>query len=757
MKKLKSILSIIVLFATISIQANNNEEITLRFTASYTCSWSALDSIVVENITQDVKRIMHYPDTTLILPIYTGIGDIHDRYKDLYVSQNYPNPFSLKTNINIGVSEKDSFTIHVYDITGKKLTSYQIKLDVATHSFTFHACNKQAYILTINSEKHSEKQLMLQAGQSNKSSSKIVYNGPISRAENHQKKTSSDFPFNPGDILKFTGHIDDYNDAIVETPTEDTDYIFDILNTAPQAPLATAGTDIEENHFTANWEAVTGFATTNYLLDVSTEADFSSYVYEKENVGDVIEYQVTELETDTEYHYRVFAVNNCGNSPASNTISIETGIPFDACEGVTPPSLDGYTYNIIGIGNQCWFAENLRYDNGCASVPWIDSSDEGWCGFYEDNGSELENYGFLYQWSAVMAGETEEGAQGICPEGWYVPTDDDWKELEMALGMTQDEADNTAWRGTDEGEKLKCNEDWNGTNTSGFTALPGGYRSPLGLYRDESTLGIFWTSSEDTDVAWQRLLSSSQIKVRRGTDNMAFAYSARCLLEEEKWEECGDDITFSYNGEEVTYGTVDGQNGTCWMDRNLGACDETDPDDYSGNADYRGYGDLFQWGRNADEHQLINRETGVAISGTTTTLADSDIPAHGDFIRNSSSPYDWRDDNNDNRWNADPIENNPCPDGWRIPDESEWEAERANWNSFDADGAFESPLKLTLPGLRNHSIGSLHEVGLKGHYWSSSVTADNRSYYLHFDGSSASITSLIGFRARGYTIRCIKD
>ena len=75
------------------------------------------------------------------------------------------------------------------------------------------------------------------------------------------------------------------------------------------------------------------------------------------------------------------------------------------------------------------------------------------------------------------------GVQGICPTGWHVPSDDEWKQLEMYLGMSQSDADNTTWRGTDEGGKLKetgtdhwMAPNYGATNVSGFTALPGGHR-----------------------------------------------------------------------------------------------------------------------------------------------------------------------------------------------------------------------------------------------------------------------------------------
>jgi hypothetical protein len=100
---------------------------------------------------------------------------------------------------------------------------------------------------------------------------------------------------------------------------------------------------------------------------------------------------------------------------------------------------------------------------------------------------------------------------------------------------------------------------------------------------------------------------------------------------------CGDNVTFTYKGSEVTYGTVE-HNGECWMDRNLGASQVA-----TAYNDSLAYGDLFQWGRLDDGHQDRN-------SQTTSTNSGADDPGHDDFILETDTPYDWRDPQNDNLW-----------------------------------------------------------------------------------------------------------
>ena len=182
--------------------------------------------------------------------------------------------------------------------------------------------------------------------------------------------------------------------------------------------------------------------------------------------------------------------------------------------------------------------------------------------------------------------------------------------------------------------------------------------------------------------------------------------------------------------------------GKVWMDRNLGASQVADS-----STDANAYGDLYQWGRAADGHQ-------IRTSDTTSTLATSDTPGHGNFITSGSSPYDWRNPQNDNLWQGVGGTNNPCPSGYRLPTVAEWETERTSWGSNDAAGAFASPLKLPVAGGRSYSGGSLGSVGSSGLYWSSTVDGTN-ARNLNFSSSNAAISS--GYRAGGFSVRCLKD
>ncbi|HEQ99299.1 MAG TPA: hypothetical protein ENO22_08180 [candidate division Zixibacteria bacterium] len=201
--------------------------------------------------------------------------------------------------------------------------------------------------------------------------------------------------------------------------------------------------------------------------------------------------------------------------------------------------VDGNLYQTILIGEQCWMAENLKvthYRNGdplpnvTDAGAWNGLTSGAYCDYNNDDG-QVEVYGRLYNWYALI------DSRNIAPEGWHLPTDAEWKQLEMFLGMSQADADATGWRGTDEGGKLKeaGMVHWNSPNTgatneSGFTALPGGYRVNTGAFLNMGTYAYLWSSTESgAYTVWGRLLSSGVATIYRYADSKAAGFSVRCI------------------------------------------------------------------------------------------------------------------------------------------------------------------------------------------------------------------------------------
>jgi uncharacterized protein (TIGR02145 family) len=188
--------------------------------------------------------------------------------------------------------------------------------------------------------------------------------------------------------------------------------------------------------------------------------------------------------------------------------------------------------------------------------------------------------------------------------------------------------------------------------------------------------------------------------------------------------------------------TVTSATGRIWMDRNLGSSQVA-----KNHTDSAAYGDLYQWGRITDGHQ---KQTSQTILKTSS----SPRPEHNNFITNSSHPNDWVIPQNNKLWKGVSADNNPCPQGFRLPTKKEWKAEISSWTSKDSAGAFASPLKLVAAGYRYHGDGTVNFAGTIGFYWTGNIRGHN-ARYLYFCSGNAYMHS--SNRASGFSVRCIKD
>ena len=214
------------------------------------------------------------------------------------------------------------------------------------------------------------------------------------------------------------------------------------------------------------------------------------------------------------------------------------GDPAWACGDLLVDNRDGRDYRTVQIGSQCWMAENLNIGtmvNG-SNNQTNQGNIQKYC--YNNDASNCTTYGGLYQWRAAMQFVTTAGTQGICPSGWHIPTDNEYKTLEMQLGISSSQANQTGWRGTDEGSKLAGNEPlWNDGNLdsdanfgiSGFTGLPGGIRFTSGSFNYLTHITYFWSSSENGTNAWYRHLKYNNTKVLRQNHHKAYGFNVRCL------------------------------------------------------------------------------------------------------------------------------------------------------------------------------------------------------------------------------------
>ncbi len=206
----------------------------------------------------------------------------------------------------------------------------------------------------------------------------------------------------------------------------------------------------------------------------------------------------------------------------------------------TVQDYEGNTYNYATIGSQVWMTENIKskkYSDGTSLVDGTsagDISDDITTKYYfayDNNESNVSTYGRLYTWAAAMNGASSSAinpsnVQGICPNGWHLPSDDEWTELTTFLGGISvaggkmKEPGTTHWNSPNTGAN----------NSSGFTALPGGYRYYHGAFHHKGNYAHWWSATQvDATSAWHRVLDYSNGDALRDYANKESGFSVRCL------------------------------------------------------------------------------------------------------------------------------------------------------------------------------------------------------------------------------------
>jgi uncharacterized protein (TIGR02145 family) len=196
----------------------------------------------------------------------------------------------------------------------------------------------------------------------------------------------------------------------------------------------------------------------------------------------------------------------------------------------------GRVYRTVRVGNKWWMAENLsvkRFNNG-DEIPFVSSQDPDniWANV-EGPGMTFtldSTVGFLYNYDCLL------DARGIAPEGWHIPTDDDWKNLEKEVGMSSSEINNTGWRGQNEAALLtsKNSLGWApgvlfGTDEFGFDARSSGVRIFDGRRNLSGKVAFWWTLTENGDDVWYRYFDSDQTRIFRHYTHKNYAMAIRLV------------------------------------------------------------------------------------------------------------------------------------------------------------------------------------------------------------------------------------
>ena len=479
--------------------------------------------------------------------------------------------------------------------------------------------------------------------------------------------------------------------------------------------------------------------------------------------------------------------------------------------------MDGYTYSVVEIGDQCWFAENLRttvYTDGTA-IPEV-TGNGAWAGLssgarcnYDNNAGNVATYGRLYNWYAV------DDSRGLCPSGWHVPTHGEWTELE-------DYITSQGFSGT-EGTALKSPPGWceshcagNGTDDFGFSALPGGYRLSInGNFDFAGTTGTWWSSSPSFgDFSWYRYMVINNPFIVQLSLNRPFGFSVRCLRDAEfiEFQGCTDPAYDEYdpsaNINDGSCATISGCTDPAYTEYDAsantddGSCATlvvegcTDPADVNYNAAANtDDGSCATLASSCSEVEMDGYTYSVVEIGDQCWFAEnlrSTLYADGTPILEVTDNQAWTelssgrrcDYNNDGsnvptygrlyNWYAVDDSRGLCPSGWHVPTDGEWTELKDYISSEGFSGMEGTILKSTsgwyddgngadyfgfsaLPGgSRSSYDGFFSNAGNFGYWWSSSPYG-GFAWFRILHSLSPDLSRSLDYPRFGFSVRCLRD
>lgn len=500
------------------------QTVELTFTGRDTTNHPVqLSRIFVTNLTQGWQEILFWPDTVLTLQNSNGIDDMETcRSASLQLSQNTPNPFSGTTDVFLTIPNAGAVTLEITDINGRvaiPLTDVSTMVqtnDISLeHQFRVTLSTEGTYVMTARQNGKSSSIKMMNLGGGAKDAIEYTGNTRTNVVSPRQILSSATHPFNIGDQMEYKGYAIINNtqcESFIQLEElSDSEEIAIIFETSSQDNRPTVSTDPVTMVYAYD-ATMGGTIIDNGGYDIivkgvsfSTQPDFSG------NATNIIiqsgtehfEKNINSLSAGTTYYVRAFATNSVGTSFGNIQSFTTQTINGNRCTGIpTVTDIDGNVYTTEQIGEQCWMKENLRTTHTSQGIPIPAFDDPN-----QDVNMSIQ-YGRLYPWVVAMNGENysdsiPSGVQGICPDGWHIPSDAEWKKLEIFAGMDPVIAQDSGYR-SNIAVKLCDSIGWAFSDTfgaagnmnapfrneTGFSALAAG--DGIAFF---SEVAVFWTSS----------------------------------------------------------------------------------------------------------------------------------------------------------------------------------------------------------------------------------------------------------------------
>ena len=785
----KFLFSIIALLLMSGISA---QQITLRFTGQLSDgSYMRLDSVQVFNLARSWQEKLVYPDTILTLGT-TGIEEVNDAQVKMDV---FPNPFNGVSTLALQLPVQENVTLQVFNMAGQKVSESSQSLPAGTHYFDVSLQQSQVYLLTAITTQGVSTTKLVNQGQGGRNA--ITYRGtPMPMVE----KKLSDKPFNAGDRMQYTGFAT-YKGKVYgsrqlaqsQSADEDIILIFDIetpiVSTVEVRNVTDNAADVLCNVLSDGGSSVRTRGVCWSTSHNPTTTDY--HTSDGNGTGEFVSH-LTGLATGVTYYVRAYAVNEAGTA-YGNELSLTTSSAAFVCGRDVVKDFDKNEYQTLVLGNQCWMKESLRSEHyadgteiplGVATNTLIISQTEPYRYVPNNHIFNVQAYGYLYNWPAAMHkaqanNSNPSGIQGVCPNGWHLPSQAEWQQMFSYLcsdekywcggdsnNIARALASQTGWQ-SGGFDPCSINASLSDNNASGFSAMPAGMVYEEWGTRNFGTNVYFWsTTVDEVKVPYYVFLSTGSVDVpSMYAVNSRCGVSIRCINDNAMNDTaftCGTSTIHDVDGNEYHTLRVGEQ---CWLKENMrtnhyadgksievgtSASDTTALCYYSNgdNTNVDKYGYLYNWAAVMNGAEGSNGTPsgvqGVCPAGwhvpsdAEWTQFISSISFQGTYACNDNSANIAKALASDEGWT--PYTGDPQPDSQCYP------GVNASYNNT-------SRFSVMPAGCYNGT--SADKFGTAAYLWSTSDNG-NFAYYRSLANNKATVERDNIQKTYGYSVRCVK-
>lgn len=528
-KGLKKMILFSILMLTIQYGYCQNSILTLTFLGKDLSGFVLLDSIYIQNKTTGSDTILKGNNPTLIVNPSLGIKE-HHVASNFFVDSSFPNPFDISSTIPVIVKHPCSLSLTLSDMNGKMIFREEFSVGKGVHKFNLQSTIRGTLLCTIT-DGNTSKTLKLISQTSSPKPNEIKYEGMIPEYNNFKAYASFGFSYHFGEQLLFTAYKNSYyNSTLLDSPNHDTIYTFNMVSFELPTVTTDSVTEITNNSAKSGGIVISDGGSTVVERGVCWSKNpnptiSNSHTTDGDSIGQFVS-NITGLSGSTFYYVRSYATNSIGTSYGNEFSFTTLPNPFQCGQNVIYEEI---SYPTVKIGTRCWFKKNLNV--GIMGIQGNDSVIQKDC--MSGDLANCDEYGGLYTWDEMMKYTTSNGGQGICPNGWHIPTLNEWNTMINFVG--EGLGNFGGYRLKEAGYIHWLPPNTYADNSSGFTALGAGAFFPPSSqwpgYQHLKMRTYFWTSTLfDTNRAYYYYLSYDEEVIRETHEyDKYYKYSVRCI------------------------------------------------------------------------------------------------------------------------------------------------------------------------------------------------------------------------------------